>query len=239
MGRPEALLSETMIFLQDLLGWLLVDVNQLRQVEAEISDQGVEISAIGKFSDVVVPVTLAGIQLVLLLWIARCIAAAKYMLPGAGGAAAEDSSSAKISKGGKDRGSGGSGNSSRKENASSSSSSSSGGGGSYSIKLDRRQREAAKGLPVTRDALNRLASAGVLYWCCLFLWQDTTGNSPSNERLSIPLTVGADNIRVVMTNPTVNIMVADSGGWPCPAGSSQQQISSACRSCSERRGAGV
>ena len=211
MGRPKGLLSDTMLFLVDLLGWLLLDVNQLRQMVVKHSDGDVDLLAIAKFSDVVVPMTLAGIQLVLLLWVARCIAAAKCMLPGAGGAVAEDSSSATSSGGGNGRGGGGSGSSHISMKGRASGSSSSSGGGSYSMKLDSMQLGVAEVLPVTREVLNRLALAGVLYWCCLFLWQDTPGNSATDERPSVPLTVGADETCVVAFDPTVTLMVADSG----------------------------
>ena len=99
-----------------------------------------------EFPDVYMPAALAGIQLVLLLWVGRAIAAAKCILPGALTEAAEGGSS----------------------------------------KMDRRQREAAKGLAVGRESLKGLAAAGVLYLCCLLLWEDTAWDCFGDGRTGAP-----------------------------------------------------
>ena len=149
------LLSDALVLLHHFLTWLLVDVNQLVKVSFGERGSG-SFAVLSSFSDSYVPAALAGIQLVLLLlWVARAIAAAKCMLPGALTEAAE---------GGSRRSS-----SSMRSGSGSSSKSSSGS----SSKMERGQREAAKRLVVERKSLNRLAAAGVLYWCCLFLWEDS------------------------------------------------------------------
>ena len=152
------LLSDAMVLLHDLLGWFLCDVNQLLAVS--IGGGSGNSTMISKFSDVYVPAALAGIQLVLLLWVARAIAAARCLLPGALTEAAEGGSSK--------------------------SSSSMGSGSGSSSKMERRQREAAKGLAVGRKSLNGLAAAGVLYWCCLVLWEDTAWDCFGDGRTGAP-----------------------------------------------------
>ena len=149
-GQGETVLSDAMVVLHDLLAWLLCDVNQLVIISLPGGGSG-SITGLSKRSDVDVPAALAGIQLVLLLWVARAIAAAKCMLPGALTEAAE---------GGSSKGS--------------------------SRKMERRQREAAKGVAVGRGPLNRLAAAGVLYWCCLFLWEDTAWDCFGDGRTGSP-----------------------------------------------------
>ena len=172
-GRDEDFLSDTLLLMNDALGWLLVDVNQLHTPDTERTTRFSPVMRAGNE----VPLTLAGIQLVLLLWVARCIAAAKRMLPAAGRAGAEGSSS-----------SGG-----RSSNGGSSSSS---GGTVWA----RRQQQPADPLTVGLPPPNALAAAGVMYWCCLFLWQEAARECFSDDRVGFIFEIdSAGNARVLST----------------------------------------